>query len=104
VDTIKQLDNAALTRLLNDVDEGPNTHLSRVGFSIENQQHITIVFRNDSSPANALYLPWTVRIEDPITSMYAMPITRFIREICPLLFSETDRVKVLHSFVRGLYK
>jgi len=104
VDTIKQLNDTTLSSVLTQIDETSSTTTNWVSLTIENGDNSTMTIINQSSAANALYFPWQVSIDGVSTVMYAMPITRFIRETCPLLLKERDRVKVLHTFVRSLYK
>jgi len=104
VDTIRQLNDRALNRVLTNIDEVMSTTTNWVSLTIVNRDNKTMYIANSSAEANALYFPWRVTIDGATTIMYAMPITHFIRETCPLLLPETNRVKVLHTFVRRLYK
>lgn len=104
VDAIRQLNDTTLSSVLMQIDEVYSTTTNWVSVTIENGNNSIMTIVNRSSEANALYFPWQVSIDGISTVMYAMPITSFIRETCPLLLSEKDRVKVLHTFVRKLYK
>lgn len=104
VDTIKQLNDTTLNRVLVNIEESFSTTTNWVSLTIVNRDNSIMTIANSSAEANALYFPWRVSIDGASTVMYAMPITNFIRETCPGLLSETNRVKVLHTFVRRLYK
>lgn len=104
VDTIKKINDTTLGRLLVNIEETFSTTTNWVSLTIVNRDNSTMTIVNSSSEANALYFPWRVSIDGASVVMYAMPITNFIRKTCPSLLTETNRVKVLHTFVRKLYK
>jgi photosystem II stability/assembly factor-like uncharacterized protein len=104
VDTIKQLNDSSLSQVLANMNEMLSTTTNWVSLTIVNRDNSTMTIVNSGAEANALYFPWRLTIDGASTTMYAMPITNFIRETCPMLLSETNRVKVLHTFVRRLYK
>jgi|GEM_PF-2578243 len=75
----------------------------RLSVRLVNTKGATMYIRYSYFQSNAFCFPWDITIDGVAIQCFSPLVTDFVRQVCPSMLPEGDRVPVLHGIVKGMY-
>lgn len=104
VDSVKDMNSQQVAEVLLNFSATENIYTDYQSLELYDGEGRLLTISNTTPKPNVLYLPWLIKIDNiPVATSFNSNITRFIKQTCPSLLQETNKLPILYYLVKKLY-